>query len=170
MEQTLRFALRDAGEVSNEDTVRVFDCRLPRDPGEQRLNGSHCGNWPDTLARCMDRVTPEMLSQFAEVYLDALDAALTSDTRIVLVFYCKHGHHRSVALATIMQHVFEATSGLPRCEIRNTCETFWWKSCGTSCKDLFFHIIFHKNPSLFQPVPSFFQACSKPVPTPPGPS
>lgn len=157
--RTLLFALRDAGEVSIEDTFRVFDCRLPRDPGEQKQNHFHCGSWPDTLAGCMDQVTPEVLRKFAEVYLDALEEALISDARIVIVFYCKAGHHRSVALATIMQHVFEA-SGLPRSEIRNTCETLWWKSCGTSCQDLFFSYNIQQK---IQACSNPFQASSRPV-------
>ena len=85
----------------------------------------------------MNQVKLELLRKLLEIYLDAVKEALIADAWIVIVFYCKAGHHRSVALATILQHVFEA-SGLPRCEIRNTCENVWWKSCGNSCQEFFF--------------------------------
>ena len=73
-----------------------------------------------------------------DLYIDAVQEAMRSDrTTIDIIFfcYCKSGHHRSVAVATAMQHVLEATNGGLRAEVINLNKLNWLQHCGDSCQE-----------------------------------
>jgi hypothetical protein len=137
-ERILLNALDDAGLSTADDVVRVVDCRIPRldDPGKNKARKFHCGTYPEMLEGVWNKVSDEWLYDWAQTYHSALQEAIRIGAkRIIIFFYCKSGHHRSVALATIMQHLLEATKGCLRSDVVNTCETWWWKSCGNSCQE-----------------------------------
>ena len=82
-------------------------------------------------------MAPE-LNSAARLYKDAVQEALRSErTTINISFfcYCKSGHHRSVAVATAMQHVLEVTKGRLRAEVINLNKSQWWQNCGDSCQE-----------------------------------
>ena len=142
-EDIFKQALRDAGLATVDDVVRVVDCRLAKlhDPGKQP--GSevgeilyHCGTWPDTFSTFCDAITPDDLENLSRTYVSALQEAQREQaTQVIIFFYCKSGHHRSVAMATVLQHLLEATKGCLRSEVINTCESQWWQNCGASCQE-----------------------------------
>ena len=140
--QTLRKALEDAGVVNRGEIVKCLDCRPfnPKDyiPGAKE----HCGSWPGSIKACVNQVTedPVILSRIAYMYQEALQASLESRSKapIVMVFYCRSGKHRSVAMATIVQHLFEAFD-LPRPSMEHSCAPHWINGyCSEQCKEPFF--------------------------------
>ena len=58
---------------------------------------------------------------------------LQSDFGPVVAFFCKRGHHRSVAGAAIFAHVIQATSDSWYPMTTHLCEQLWDVSCGTDC-------------------------------------
>ena len=54
-------------------------------------------------------------------------------SRLVVAFFCKRGHHRSVAGATIFAHVLQATSDSWYPMTTHLCEQLWDVSCDTAC-------------------------------------
>lgn len=142
-EQNLRKALEDAGVVSKGEIVRCLDCRLPIDPKDYIPGAKqHSGNWPGSIKACVNQVTedPVKLSRIAYMYQEALQTSLASSRKapIVMVFYCRSGKHRSVAMATIVQHLFEAFD-LPRPSMDHSCAPHWINGfCSEQCKEPFF--------------------------------
>ena len=133
-------ALKDAGLATDADVIRVLDCRLPNlsDPGKSKKSDrrEHTGNWPETFAKVWDAVSEDFLETLASTYKNALrDAKRTGAKQIIFFFYCRSGHHRSVALASGTQHLLEATEGCLRCQVVHTCDAHWWKTCGTACQE-----------------------------------
>ena len=144
-EQNLSEALQDAGVVNDGEIVRCLDCRLLRDPGDVVYGAKeHSGNWPESIEACVNQVTgdSDMLDRIADMYQDALRTSLSLDSSckapIVMVFYCRSGKHRSVAMATIVQHLFEAFD-LPRPSMDHSCAPHWINGfCSEQCKEPFF--------------------------------
>ena len=54
-------------------------------------------------------------------------------SRLVVAFFCKRGHHRSVAGATIFAHVIQATSDSWYPMTTHLCEMLWDHCCGPDC-------------------------------------
>jgi rhodanese-related sulfurtransferase len=139
--ESLKAALRDMGLVNHEDIVRFVDCRLPKDTSEKLGGGkTHCGTWPTTIASMAGKLTDDFFRSFVKDYKAAARFAKGSGRRngkIIIVFYCKSGYHRSVAVSTIMQHLFEV-SGLPMCSMNHTCQLRWGACQDGGCEETFF--------------------------------
>ena len=139
-EKVLIRALIDAGLAKDDDVIRVLDCRLPHlaDPGKSTNSQRrfHTGNLPDTFEEVWDAVSFKFLEKLTRIYASALkEACSTKAKQIIVFFYCLSGHHSSVALASGMQHLLEATQGCLRSQVVHTCENHWYCYCGTDCKE-----------------------------------
>ena len=130
-----------------------MDCRLPHDPADIREQRNHCGTFPQTVAgfvqnegfsnwlkdflfkchRLMHRIQLER-GERSTGPSASLGPGSVTVSRVTMVFYCKRGHHRSVAGALIGAHLLEATVGClaPR-KVDHLCQAFWHTACGTAC-------------------------------------
>ena len=136
-EDVLIRALIHAGLATDYDVIRVLDSRLPHlpDPSWNVDRKHHTGTYPETFKEVWGTVRDRWLKDFIWMYKDALSEAHKKNAkRVIFFFYCKSGHHRSVALAYGMQHLLEATHGCLRPKVINTCEELWWTDCG-HCKE-----------------------------------
>ena len=123
----------------------VVDCRLPHDPHEDLHARDHSGNLPETIAGFVHNVG---FKSWLRETLTKVESAIEAVTpgrdgvppagnfcRLVVAFFCKRGHHRSVAGATIFAHVLQATSDTWYPMTTHLCEQLWDRGCGTACPE-----------------------------------
>ena len=134
-------AIREAGLIQEDDAIVAVDCRLPHDPQNDRYARNHTGTLPETIAGFVDngrfktwlQETLMKVESGIEVVVAPRGGDGVPPGRLVVAFFCKRGHHRSVAGATTFAHVLQATSDSWHPMTTHLCEQLWDVSCGTDC-------------------------------------
>ena len=122
-------AIREARLIQEDDAVVVVDCRLPHDPHEDLHARDHSGTLPEIIAGFVHNVGfKSWLRETLRKVESGIEAVVVPPggdgvppggdgvppggnfSRLVVAFFCKRGHHRSVAGATVFAHVLQATS------------------------------------------------------------
>ena len=138
-------AIREARLIQEDDALVVVDCRLPHDPHTDLHARDHSGTLPQTIQGFVHNVAfKSWLKETLRKVESGIEAVVVPPggdgvppggdfSRLVVAFFCKRGHHRSVAGATIFAHVLQATSDSWYPMTTHLCEQLWDVSCGTDC-------------------------------------
>ena len=106
-ESRIRDALLFERWICEQWAVVPVDARMIEDPDQTRSR-HHIGTHPAVLASI---VHSAQFRGWLDTTMRRLCEALDTDLdTVVLALYCKGGNHRSVACATVLEHLLQATN------------------------------------------------------------
>ena len=110
------------------DGWEIVPCYLHdlSDPGRDRTLQRHIGSNPAILERSINH----------EPFVEALMTSLVQVSRsrkAILVCECNQGRHRSVAAATIAQHLLSRL--IPTVRLQHLSQQNWFSTCGGNCQE-----------------------------------